>query len=568
MKKITLSLIAIALTTTSLLAQSVDQGRKFFYYQRYKSAKEQFEKTLAANPNNIDAVYWLGQTLLEDKTQPGAVQANVAAAKDLYQKTLTANGSAPLVLVGIGHIELLEGKTNEARQRFETAISLSKGKDINVLNAIGRANVDATAGDANYVIEKLVPATTAKGFNSADTWLILGDAYRKQVDGGAAVTAYQKALTMDPKLAAAKYKVGKIYLTQGNKEYFLPAFEESIALDPNYAPGIYELYYYYYYRDIEKAAGYFDKYLAVADQVPTNEYDRISILYARKKYPETISAAQQKITAEADKADPRYYKLIAYSYYDQNDSTNAKTWLDQYFTKQKTEGFVPMDYSFRAQVLAKFPGNEVEALKSYEQAINADTAMESKLKLMTEAGALAKKLGNRAEEAKWLGMVFRNDPKANNVDLYNYAFAHYQAKQYDSALVWFGKYKEKNPDDIVGHLWAARTNAAIDTTKEQGIAVPDYLKFIEVAKKADSVKYKGQIVSALFYLASYSNDVKKDKDAAIDYLRQVTFVDPANVDAPKFIEILSKPPAKQPAPKQTPATKPKTGGTGSKPPGK
>jgi hypothetical protein len=53
----------------------------------------------------------------------------------------------------MGHIELMEGKNNDARQRFETAVSLSKGKDVQVLNAIARANVDAKAGDATYAIE-------------------------------------------------------------------------------------------------------------------------------------------------------------------------------------------------------------------------------------------------------------------------------------------------------------------------------------------------------------------------------------------------------------------------------
>ena len=81
---------------------------------------------------------------------------------------------------------------------------------------------------------------------------------------------------------------------------------------------------------------------------------------------------------------------------------------------------------------------------------------------------------------------------------------------------------------------------------EKGLAVPDYQKFIEVAKKTDSVKLKGMIVQSLFYLASYSNDIKKDKNAAIDYLQQVVAIDPTNTDASKFIEILKKP-AKQPS---------------------
>jgi tetratricopeptide (TPR) repeat protein len=190
-------------------AQSVDQGKRFYYYERYKSARDVLEKTLASNPNNIDAMYWLGQVLIETK--------DTAGAKALYQRGLASNGSAPLLLVGMGQIELMEGKTNDAKQRFETAISLTKGKDVQVLNAIARANVEAKAGDATYAIEKATQATQIKGFNDPDTYLLLGDAYRKNIEGGGAVTAYTKALALNPKLAAAKYKIGKVYLTQNNK---------------------------------------------------------------------------------------------------------------------------------------------------------------------------------------------------------------------------------------------------------------------------------------------------------------------------------------------------------------
>src|SRR5690349_12241730 len=131
-----ISLVVILVAGGNMLfAQSVEQGRKFLYYERYKSARETLEKVLAANPNDINAAYWLGQVLLDQKDS--------VAAKALYQKILTQNGNAPLLLVGMGQIELMEGKSNDARQRFETAISLTKGKDVDVLNAVGRANVDA-----------------------------------------------------------------------------------------------------------------------------------------------------------------------------------------------------------------------------------------------------------------------------------------------------------------------------------------------------------------------------------------------------------------------------------------
>src|SRR5882757_6413314 len=185
--RFSLLVMALAGFCGGALAQTVDQGKKFLYYQRYKSAKDVFDKLLASNPNNIDAVYWQGQTLLDMKDS--------VAAEGLYSKALQSNGNAPLLLVGMGNVELRKGKTADARQRFETAISLTKGKDVNVLNAVGDANIDAKAGDAAYAVEKLTLATQTKNFNNPDTYVLLGDAYRKLIDGGNAVLNYQKALT-------------------------------------------------------------------------------------------------------------------------------------------------------------------------------------------------------------------------------------------------------------------------------------------------------------------------------------------------------------------------------------
>src|SRR5258708_18776156 len=225
------------------------------------------------------------------------------AAEGLYSKALQSNGNAPLLLVGMGNVELRKGKTADARQRFETAISLTKGKDVNVLNAIGDANIDAKAGDAAYAVEKLMQATQTKNFNSAETYVMLGDAYRKLIDGGNAVQSYQRALTVDPKYAEAKYKIGKIYLTQNNKEYFLPAFEEAVQLDPAYAPAYFELFYYYYTRDVNKAGEYLDKYIANTDQGPEVEYTKTDLLYSSSKFADANPKRSEDHTSELQSPD-------------------------------------------------------------------------------------------------------------------------------------------------------------------------------------------------------------------------------------------------------------------------
>src|SRR5438105_1875984 len=154
MKKSAIALFFAAFLTITALAQTAQEGINDIYAERYQSAKSKFEKILAANPNNIEAIYWQGQNYI--------AMGNVEAAKSLYEKAIASNGNAPSILAGMGHIDLLQGKTQEARQLFEAAITTShgrKGNDPNILNAVARANIDAYSdskkvGDLDYAIAK------------------------------------------------------------------------------------------------------------------------------------------------------------------------------------------------------------------------------------------------------------------------------------------------------------------------------------------------------------------------------------------------------------------------------
>ena len=57
MKRVFSLLVTVVVLGNTLFAQSVEDGKKFLYYERYKSAKDAFEKILASNPNDINATY-------------------------------------------------------------------------------------------------------------------------------------------------------------------------------------------------------------------------------------------------------------------------------------------------------------------------------------------------------------------------------------------------------------------------------------------------------------------------------------------------------------------------------
>ncbi len=534
MIKSVLSLLATVIITGNLFAQKVEDGKKFFYYERYRSAKETFEKILASNPNDAEATYWLGQTSLE--------QRDSVAAKELYQRALATNANSPLLLAGMGQILLMEGKKDEARQQFETAINLSKSKDIDVFNAVARANIKARPGDATYAIEKLNQATQVKRFKNADTYLLMGDAYRKLVDGGNAVTSYNKALELDPNLAAAKNSIGRIYETQGNADVFLPYYESAVSLDTTYAPAYFNLFYYHYFRDVNKAGNFLNSYIANSDQGPETEYIKTDYTYARGDFAGAKLRAQELINQHGDRVNPRMYRMLAYTSDTLGDPETARTAMHTFLKKADPETIMPTDYEELAIISSKIPDSQDSVFYYYNTAIDADTALTNKLKLIDNAVRLAQHMGDKTLGAEMLGKAYSIQPEPSARDLYNYAFAHYQAGNYAKADELFcGEYQSKFPDQIFGYLWCARAKQAQDTTMEEGLAVGAYKILAQKAIELDTTAektYKQYAVQSNFYLVQYYNNVAKDIDSSLYYLNEVLKIDPQNTVAQNAVKQL------------------------------
>jgi tetratricopeptide (TPR) repeat protein len=543
MRQLSISLLlAFTCIGSTALAQTLEQGKQFLYYERFQSAQSAFEKVLAANPNNIDAVYWLGQTMIHRRDT-----RDTAGAKALYQKMLATNGNAPLLLVGIGHVELLYGDKTDSRQRFETAISLTKEKDINVLNAVAYANIDAKAGDPNYAIQKLTTATEIKRFNDPQTYVLLGDAYRRLFDGGNAVLNYQKALGLNPKLAEAEMKIGIIYLTQNNREFFLPDFESAVTMDPAYAPGYEQLFLYWYLRDVNKAAMYLDKYAANSDQGSDLEYMKAGMLYVSGKVAEARTRAQQLIGQYGANVNPRMYKLVAFASDSLGDYTIAREAMGNYFAKADTSMYMSTDFEEYGKIYGKLSDSVTRnmAFQYYAKAIMMDTLDTDKQKYLMEGLDLAKLQHNKQAAALLSGALYRSLKSPSNSDLFKYGTANYSAGNYKTAdSIFCGVYESKYPNEIFGYLWCARSKQAQDDSlNSQGLAVDAYEKLAQFGRSSpDSAKFKTQIVGAYFYLASYYNDIKKDKQKAIGYMRKVLEVDPTNTVAGGIIDALTKPP--------------------------
>ncbi len=466
--KFTLILLSSLMAVSLVNAQSIDDGKKFLYYDKYISAKNVFQGLLNANPANEEAAYWLGQTLIapdEDK--------DIAGARAVYTKALAANPNSALLNAGMGHVELLEGKTQEARNHFETAISLSKGKSIDVLDAVGFANgdFDSKEGDAAYAVEKLQQATAIKGFKDARIMTDLGDAYRKAGDGGSAQRSYEAALGIDSRYARAKYRIGRIYQSQGEtqRDIFLRYFDEAISLDPNYTKVYWRLYQYYYETDVTKSAQYLDKYLAAkGTDEPNSCFLHAQMKYAQGLFAETITAAN--VCIASPNPYPNLYGLLALASVKLNDSVGAKNAYEQYFQKQKPEKIGSGDKLTYGTTLLKFPGSEAAAAALLQDAVNQDSTEAGKVALLKQVATTFEKRGQYADAGAWYRKIIDVKKAPTKTDIYNAGYSYFRIGKFAQASEIFDIYTQKFPDDIFGYYMMGKSYWGIDTSMVFGLA--------------------------------------------------------------------------------------------------
>lgn len=545
MKKISITcLVAVLLVAGTVKAQSLQDGVNDMYAERYQSAKATFEKLMAANPNNIEAIYWLGQTYLE--------QGDVANAKSVYEKALLSSANAPLVIVGMGQVELIENKASEARQRFEAAITMTKGKkgnDPEILNAVGRAITEVYTqkekkGDINYAIEKLEEAAQRSQKNP-QIFLNLGNAYRKARPGeagGLAFQNYQRAVEISPKFAVAHYRTAMLFNSQRNWDLFQKHMESAIEADPKFAPAYFELYYFKLYRqDYNNAQYYADKFIENADPDPQNDYLAVQTKWVKKEFDEAIAGAKAIIAKAGKDTKARTYKLIADAYVQKKDTVAAKEYIDLYFANLKpTDEVQASDYKLKADIYSSLPGQEEVVLQAYKDGVAADTVLSNKIDFLKQGAAFFSKQKKYDLESQLHELVIELKPSKTINEWFNAGIANYRNANYNRSYEIFTTVADSFPDQIYGWEWKFRNAQLIDTVAKDSIAVPAAEALIKFTNN-DTVTYAQQISTASYYLATYYNE-NGDQAKAVDYLKlmKAATTDPARKESiQKNIDTLS-----------------------------
>ncbi|WP_207492422.1 tetratricopeptide repeat protein [Aridibaculum aurantiacum] len=525
MKRLSFFILSLVMAAQTLVAQTIDEAKQSLYYGRTTSARATLDKLISANPKNAEAIYWLGQTHLAND--------DVAGARTVYQNALNAGVNDPIIWVGMGHVEMLQGQKDAARQRFESAITNSMRKvkrenveDVNILTAIGRANADgpSTIGDPIYAVEKLKRAVQLDP-NNVDAFINLGINYLKigSDRGGDAYEAFTNAIRVQANNARARFRLGKIFQSQGNTERFLEYYNQAVTSDPNYGPGYLELYNYYANRDVNKAREYLEKYIANSDRNCETEFFYADYLFRAGKYQESLNKAKE-LEAGICKDYPRMKVLYAYNYDRLGDSLQARRSIESYLSTAAAEKIQPADYELAGMLMLKFPGEETKATSFLEKAMAADTTTSGKISYITTISDALGKAGQYGEQLNWMRRLATVKQPLTNRDMYIFADAAIRARQYTAADSMSRAYIAKYPDQEYGYSLLVRTAKAADTVSNN--AFDEVEMYIDFLTKQDAAKNVDKIKREYYYMATVASDRLKNYGTALEIVNRILAIDP------------------------------------------
>ncbi|REG96343.1 tetratricopeptide repeat protein [Flavobacterium aquicola] len=545
MNKVKFLSIALLAVVTTGRAQDLNQAKKAIDAEQFESAKSILKSIIAAKPTNGTADFYLGNVYL--------LQNNADSAKIYYQKGLAGSEGARLNHIGLGLIDLDNGNAAAAEEKFALALKDIKKKDIEEYLFIGRAYTYSTKPDYKKALEYL---NKAKLVNPQDAQLnlALGNAYYGDKNQNEAYSAYRNAYAADNTLIRAKMQLG--VLLKGAKAYTeaIKAFDEVVAINPNYGPVFRELAETYYlwgrnepakYRTyIDKALVSYEKYLTLTDYSLSSRMRHADFLVLAGEYKALEAEANRMV--ELDKVNPRILRYLGISAY-QNGNYDVAIKSLESFISDPANKTIAFDYQTLGFSKIKkavgedgknldvvlFDNGILDVKKSAEMDANglsnniSDVGKKMyELKLFKQAGAIYeiavanKESKNYVLDNFYLGnsLYFdntRKDIKPDPIAL-------------QRADLAYGAVIEASPKTQDAYLYRARTNSLLENDEMTIKYYNDYINIVtekgpeELAKPATVKKLMESYNGAA---ASYANT---DKAKAIEYFNKTLTLDPAN----------------------------------------
>ena len=557
MKKLVFLTVSVVLALSSVNAQVVPvsplaEGVKLLNYEKNKSALTFFKEALDKNPTNTEYIFWYGEAVLAEQGSGMPSDTTIKKAKAIFQQALQAAGNDAWLLVGMSHIQLLEGAdANAVKQNLEVALTTSlvtkgkaKGKpNPDIVNAIGYiyAESPSNIGDHKYAIDKLKETISAyESLVSPNLFINLGINYLKVggENGGEAVTAFQEAINHDPKNACPYYRIGRVYQTQNNKESFDEYYSKAIAADPTFPPVYFALYTYYADINTETAKVNLDLFLKNADKDPSLDIFNADYLFRAGQYDASLEKAKALETSIGIPALPRLGVLLAYNYDRKGDSVQAKTYIENFISKSPADKIVASDYELAVKIISRFSGNQAALAALLEKAIAADTTKANKLKYYKLGYEMLEKGNMYTDELKWYASYSALRGVKDEVYYYKTASIALNAKDGATASSISKEYIAAFPEKPNGYSFNVKAARLLDTANNLGL-IFEAVNLQNPILLKDPVKNKQTLVNNYYALMGYYNETK-NLEQAIAMCDKALELIPGDAQTTKIKESLVK----------------------------
>jgi len=548
-----MKLVALVLCVFSLVkvhAQTVQDGLALLHSERYKDAGDLFTKLATGTPS-ADNQYYLGYYYVMTKQLDEAQKA--------FEKGIQLDEKSYLNQVGLGTVALGKGDRAKAKEYFDTA-EKKKGKDAEVLYRIGEAYTLFEKQNDPAEAIRLLDEAVKRDKNLADAYIAKGDALMLRNEGGAAVTAYEYALTAKPNYAVAHNRIGSIYLRGKNYNLALENYKKAIEADPNFGPAYKDLAELYFFaQKWKQAAENYDIYMQKSGNTdPETKLRAAQFAFTADDYAKSLQILDEM---KGKINNPITLRMYGWSYAKTNQPDQAIENLNE-FIKVAPDKVIGDDYKY----LGRAYNAKVTDGKGYDstgvlyilKGADMDTSKAEAATTYKEVGALyyaAKDFPNAA--STYEKGIQLDTAKASANDYYYLGLSKFQKagvlgaldnvagdsaqiaaqKQamYLSADSTFAIVTQKLPDWPYGYYWrASALYNAYDKQEniDKGISAPYYLKLTELAEKdPDPSKYKSYLKLAYNYLAFYSQTTLKDEAKSKEYWTKLLAIDPNSAAA-------------------------------------
>lgn len=537
--------IALVASVSISHAQDVNQAKKAIDAEQFEKAKSILKSIIQAKPSNGTASFILGNVYLTQNVED--------SAKVYFQNGLTGTEGAKLNYIGLGQIDLDKNDVAAAQAKFALATKDMKKKDFEEYVYIARAYMNAEKPDYKSAIAILSRAAVTNP-QDAQIQLALGDAYYGDAKQNEAYVAYRNAFQADNTLLRAKMQLG--VLLKGAKSYdeALKAYNEVIAINPNYGPVYRELAETYYKiarnkpskapENLKSAIAQYEKYMTLTDHSLHSRMRHADFLILVKDYAALEAEANKMI--ELDKVNPRIFRYLGYAAYENGNVDVAIKSLES-FTSNPSNKIIAKDYLYLGMAKIK-KGISADGLTLDQAAFNSGfadikKAIEMEPLASEELNEIGKKLFSQKfynESAPIFELGTKNTEFKNYLDDNVYlGLALYYANNnkkdvkpdpiaLQKADTAFDKVLIASPTYYEAYLFRARVNSLLENDP---LTIQYYEAYVNAVteKGADELAKPAVLKKVLESYnnigASYANT---DKTKAIEYFNKTLLLDPAN----------------------------------------